>query len=95
MVTIFSSYEATISSIAIAMVAIVNEVGRKKTCENSEAKLVITALAANAACLRPDNSGNGGYHKSCNVVLRVRTNHISLYGNPADRSDTSKPVASP
>ncbi len=44
MVTIFSSYEATISSIAIAMVAIVNEVGRKKSCENTEAKLVIAAL---------------------------------------------------
>ncbi len=48
MVAIFSSYEATISSIAIAMVAIVNEVGRKKSCENTEAKLVITALVPGA-----------------------------------------------
>ncbi len=47
MVAIFSSYEATITSIAIAMVAIVNKVGRKKSCENTEVKLVITALVIN------------------------------------------------
>ncbi len=42
LVAVFSSCEATISS--IAMVAIVNEVGREKSCENTEVKLVIAAL---------------------------------------------------